>query len=114
NLSEGLTLPDGASKAVPSIPAFGSAEVTFPVELAPGTTEVIDGSVDVAVTAASSCEEPAASALSVKLNLNVIPHASTVDDVEASATAWTLTGAAETVWSRVEKANGNHLWHADD
>jgi len=113
NLSEGLTLPEGATKSVPSIPAFGSAEVAFPVALA-ATTEVVDGSVDVTVSAASSCEETAASSLAVKLNIKIIPNASSIDDVEADVTAWTLTGGAETVWSRQAKANGNHLWHADD
>jgi len=112
NLSEGLSLPEGATKSAPSIPAFGSTEVTFPVEMA-ATTEAVDGSVDVAVTAASSCEETAASALAVKLNIKIIPNASFVDDVEAEASAWTLDGD-DAIWSRMQKANGNHVWHADD
>jgi len=113
NLSEGLTLPDGATKSVPSIPAFGSTEVTFPVELA-ATTAIVDGSVDVAATAESSCEDEAAAGLVARFNFNVIPNASAIDDVESEATAWTLGGAGAAIWSRIARANGKHEWHGDD
>jgi MYXO-CTERM domain-containing protein len=113
NLSEGLTLPDGATASVPSIPAFGSVEVTFPVALA-ATTEIVDGSVDVAVTAESSCEDSAAAALVTRFNFNVVPNASFIDDVESEATAWTLGGAGAAVWSREVRQSGNHFWHGDN
>ena len=113
NLSAGLSLPDGDSQTVPTIPAYGSAEVTFKVALSP-TTEIVDGSVDVLVTADDSCEETAATALATRLNVKIIPNASMVDDVESEATVWTLGGAGADIWSRVAKGNGNHLWHGDD
>ena len=112
NLSPGLSLPEGPTREVPSIPPFGSVEVSFPVALDP-TTEIVDGSVDVAVTARSSCEDAAATALATKLNLNVVPNASFIDTVETDVTAWALEGTAD-LWSRKARNNGNHFWHADD
>jgi MYXO-CTERM domain-containing protein len=114
NLSAGLVLPDGDSAEVPSIPAFGSTEVTFKVKLDPPTTEIVEGSVDVNVTAESSCEDAAASALATRLNFNVVPNVSFIDDVETGVTAWVLEADGADIWSRVEKNNGNHVWHAED
>ncbi|HEU5057669.1 MAG TPA: M36 family metallopeptidase [Kofleriaceae bacterium] len=113
NLSAGLVLPEGDSKEVPSIPAFGSVEVTFKVKLDPPTTEMVEGSVDVNVTARSSCEQAVATVLATRLNFNVVPNASLVDDVETEVTAWVFEGD-DGIWTRAQKNNGNHVWHAAD
>ena len=113
NLSAGLVLPDGDSKEIPSIPPFGSTEVTFKVELDPPTAEIVEGSVDVAVTARSSCEKAADVALATKLNFNVVPNAAFIDDVETAVTAWVFEGD-QNIWTRDQKNNGNHVWHAAD
>ena len=113
NLPDGLTLEDGPTQAVPSIPAFGSIEVVFPATLA-ATSEMVDAEVDVAVTARSSCEDAVTVALATRLNYDVVPNVSFVDDVEAGITAWVLEADGEDIWSRQQKNNGNHVWHGED
>ena len=54
-------------------------------------------------------------AVTFPLNLDEVPNDSTYNGVEARTTQWTVSGKhADEVFSRVQVAEGNHVWQAVD
>jgi MYXO-CTERM domain-containing protein len=113
--SPGLSFPQGTSVAVPTIAAFGAAEVSIEAALAAteGMAEVL---ITVDSSAAASCEVAAGAALSTPVNLDEMTDVSRLDDVEAVSTPWATTGqGAADIWSRpIDEGGSNHLWHGSD
>ncbi|HEY8145442.1 MAG TPA: M36 family metallopeptidase [Kofleriaceae bacterium] len=112
--SDGATFPDGATVAIPTVAPYGAVEVTVPVALA-ASDEIGDLTVSIDSTAPSACDTTAAAEFSTRVNLDEETASSRVDDVEAEATPWSATGAAEgEIWKRQLDDGANHVWHGED
>ena len=112
--SEGVSFPNGATQEIPAVAAYSSAEVTFEVTLA-AREEIGDITVSIDSSAPGACEAAAGSEFTTRVHLDEAAAVSRIDDVEASATTWTSTGAAEgEIWKRQADDDANHVWHGED
>jgi hypothetical protein len=107
----GASFPSGLTIEFPPIPAFGTAEGTLDVALAPTVKDI--GRLAVAVNLENVVVCAASSKLSASLlvNFDEIKTGATVDSVEASSSAFLPKGkSAAQVWSRAETSPDNHAW----
>ena len=112
--SDGVSFPDGATAAIPTVAPYGTVEVTVPVALA-ATDEIGDITVSIDSTAPDACDTTAAAEFSTRVNLDEETASSRIDDVEAEISAWSATGAAEgEIWKRQLDDGANHVWHGED
>ena len=112
--STGVSFPDGATVAVPTVPPTETREVSVEVALA-AQADIGDISVQVESTALASCEGATGREISSRVNFDEEAASSRIDDVEAVTTTWTPTGAGSPeLWTREIDAGSNHVWHGDD
>ena len=109
----GVSFPSGASAHVPSVAPFATATVKVPVAL--GNVAGLQPAVfSLTLTDPSLLTNPVTHDAPLRLNLDVVPMASTVDDVEAPTTTWTSAsdpnGATGSDFRIVEAGPTDHFW----
>ena len=109
----GVTFPNGPAVAVPDLSALSGVTVAIDVALDASFTARSQVDLAVDLDAPGGCRSN--SKVSLVLPVLVDEADSTVDDVEAVGSSWTLAGAgASTTWSRAEPTAGDHAWHGID
>lgn len=83
----GVTFPQGASVAMPSTAPFGTATVTVPVALA-NVAGTQAGLFNIVVSDASLAMGPITQQAAFRLNFDVVPNSSRLDDVESPMSNW--------------------------
>lgn len=83
----GVTFPQGASAAMPSTAPFGVATVTFPVALA-DVAGSQGGMFNIVVSDPSLAMGPLTHQAMFRLNFDLVPHSSRLDDVESPMSNW--------------------------
>lgn len=86
----GVTFPSGATQQMPSTAPFATATLTFPVTLGDVAMPQA-GSFMVSATDASLAMGPVSREAMFRLNYDVRPNSSTLDDVEAPMSQWTVS-----------------------
>ncbi len=84
----GVSFPMGVSQALPPTAPFGVATLTFPVALA-DVAGVVGGMFNFEIADASLVNGPVTHTSMFRLNYDVVPMRSRLDDVEAPSTVWT-------------------------
>jgi hypothetical protein len=84
----GVTFPQGASTALPPTAPFGLATVTFAVALA-DVAGSQGGMFNVVVSDSSLAMGPVNQQAMFRLNFDMVPNSSRLDDVESPMTTWT-------------------------
>jgi hypothetical protein len=93
----GLTFPMGTTISVPALDRFATATLKLPVELG-NVAGIQDGTLTAAVVDASLVQSPVVRVENIRLNYDLRPNVSGVDNVEA---------APMTLWSTSADANGD-------
>lgn len=86
--SAGVTFPSGASLPLPSTAPFGTSTLSFPVRLA-DVAGPQGAMFNISVTDASLTRGPVTLVSMFRLNFDVVPASSRLDDVEAPMSQWT-------------------------
>ncbi|MDP1829862.1 MAG: myxosortase-dependent M36 family metallopeptidase [Archangium sp.] len=86
----GITFPQGASVVMPSTAPFGVATVSFAVAMA-DVAGSQGGSFTVVITDPSLAMGPITSQALFRLNFDMVPNSSRLDDVESPMTTWTAS-----------------------
>jgi hypothetical protein len=84
----GITFPQGANQAMPSTAPFSTTTVSFPVALG-NVAGSMGGLFNIVVTDASLAMGPVTQQASFRLNFDMVPNSSRLDDVESPMTTWT-------------------------
>ena len=84
----GVSFPQGASTAMPSTAPFGVATVSFTVALA-DVAGTQGGMFNIVVSDSSLAMGPISSQAMFRLNFDMVPNSSRLDDVESPASNWT-------------------------
>ncbi len=111
----GVSFPLGATATLPAIAPLTDAVVTLDVALDKSAAPRSAFALDLTVDNGASCEGEVKRSLAWRVNYDEIPMSSATDDVESDHTAWTIGGMnGDKVWSRVEAAPLQHVWHGAD
>jgi hypothetical protein len=108
----GVTFPMGATVSLPALQPFGIATVTVPVEL--GDVAGAQGGMFVINVNDSSLVGPVTQSSMFRLNYDVIPNSSRLDDVESPSTTWTVgndpNGATGSDFRIFQSTATQHFW----
>jgi hypothetical protein len=111
----GVTFPDGASVAVPAIPAFGTATVTLHIAAAATITGVQLLALNVAVNNATACVPSLSQEVDATINADEVRDSSTIETAEETAPPWKVAGAgAATIWARSALSATEHVLYGQD
>ncbi|MDX2011355.1 MAG: M36 family metallopeptidase [Myxococcaceae bacterium] len=110
----GLSFPQGATVPVPALAPFGSATVSLPVTLK-GARGFVAGQIRVEVNDSSlAVPGPVVRDFRARLNSNLKPDSSAVDDVEAPMSRWTVAnnpnGNTGSDWRIAQSSATVHWW----
>ena len=86
--TSGITFPQGASVLMPSTAPFGRATVTFAVALG-NVAGSQGGMFNVVISDPSLAMGPVTQQAMFRLNFDMVPNSSRLDDVESPMTTWT-------------------------
>ncbi len=110
----GLTFPSGATIAVPPLERFASATVKLAVKL-DNVAGIQDGTLTAAVADASLVQTPVTRVEPIRLNYDLRPNISEVDNVEAPMTLWSasadMNGDTSAPFRVYESSAFNHWWY---
>ncbi|WAS97142.1 M36 family metallopeptidase [Nannocystis punicea] len=113
--SPSVTFSGETKLALDTVAPRESLSLQFPFELPEALPGVENVTFTVSMTTPDGCTTETVRELAVVLNGDPTSAASSVDDVEAADTLWTLGGnGGGTLWSRAANASSGKGWHADD
>jgi MYXO-CTERM domain-containing protein len=112
--SPNMVFPEGPLGGVGALEPFQSVEVAIKVQV---DDTLVDRSFEeftVRLNTPDGCTAFSERGAGFEINADLSPNSSSVDDVEATTSAWTIGGAlGETVWAR-ELTPGGFQWHGAD
>ena len=88
--SAGISFPGVSSQLAAPVAPFGSASVSFPVALG-AVSGIQSGTFTISVADNSLAMGPVTKTAVFRLNFDVVPNSSRLDDVEAPSSLWTAT-----------------------
>lgn len=108
----GVSFPNGTTIKVPPLGAYAMTTAQLDVKLDPSIAAKLNLDLTVTVENPDACKEKAAITTAPLINVDQVPQAATLDDVEAPTTTFQPTGVdSAKIWERIEPTLGNRAWH---
>ena len=99
---------------IPSIPAYGSANVVAELKLDGELEAPTAGEFTLTIAADDACEATTTAPFALRLNVDDVPETSATDAFDTAQSVWTVTASDAPVWTHRRESALDGFWHGDD